>query len=247
MHLTIIGCGDAFGTGGRLQSAYLLDLGDRKVLLDCGATTQIGFNRIGFNANEIDTVLISHLHGDHFAGLIWMLLSALYVTKRKAPLKIVGPPTIAARFTAMAEALFPDVTKTPRAFDLEFIEISAGTPYVDADLHVTAFEVRHPSGAPSHALRIKAAQRTLAFSGDTEWVDTLVPCAANADLLLIECCAVDRPMKFHLNWRTIEQHLPQLSAKRIMLTHMNADMLAFAPSLKSDRILIAEDGLKVSL
>ena len=103
MDLTIIGCGDAFGTGGRLQSAYLLDIGQRKVLLDCGATTQIGFNRIRFNANEIDTVLISHLHGDHYAGLVWMLLSALYVTKRKVPLRVVGPPTIEARFTAMVD------------------------------------------------------------------------------------------------------------------------------------------------
>ena len=244
MHLTIIGCGDAFGTGGRLQSAYLLDIGQRKVLLDCGATTQIGFNRIGFNANEIDTVLISHLHGDHYAGLVWMLLSALYVTKRRVPLRVVGPPTIEARFTAMVEALFPDLSKTKRAFDLEFVEISVAKPYVDTDLNVTAFEVSHPSGAPSHALRITAAGRTLAFSGDTEWVDALVPCAADADLFLVECCAVDRPMKFHLNWRTIEQRLPQLSAKRIMLTHMNADMLGFAPSLKSDRILVAEDGLQ---
>ena len=93
----------------------------------------------------------------------------------------------------------------------------------------------------------QAADRTLAFSGDTEWVDALVPCAADADLFLVECCAVDRPMKFHLNWRTIGQRLPQLSAKRIMLTHMNADMLGFAPSLKSDRILVAEDGLQHQL
>ena len=47
------------------------------------------------------------LHGDHFAGLVWWLLHAHYVTQRTAPLTIAGPAGIAQRFAAAAEALFP--------------------------------------------------------------------------------------------------------------------------------------------
>ncbi len=247
MQLTVIGCGDAFGSGGRLQSAYLIEVAGRNVLLDCGASTMIGINNLGIDANAIDTVLISHLHGDHFSGLVWMTLSAQFASNRTTPLRVIGPPSIAHRYEAAAEILFPGMTRAKRVFDLEFVEITEAKPYADADLKVGAFEVRHPSGAPSHALRIAAGGRVLAFSGDTEWVDVLLDCAGGADLFLTECCSVDRPIKFHLDWRTIEQNLPRLTAGRIMLTHMSADMLDFAPSIRSPTILIAEDGLKLSI
>jgi ribonuclease BN (tRNA processing enzyme) len=245
MQLTVVGSGDAFGSGGRLQTCFLMETDRRKILLDCGATAQIGLNRLAFDANSIDTIVISHLHGDHFAGLIWVVLAAQYRLKRSTPLRVVGPPSVAQRYEAAAEILFPGMTKVRRAFDLTFAEVTAERPYADDELTVTAFEVSHPSGAPSYALRLEAGRRVLAFSGDTEWVEVLVNVAADADLFIAECCALDRRVKYHLNWRTIEQNLPRLSAKRIMLTHMNEDMLAAASGLASTRILIAEDGLRL--
>jgi ribonuclease BN (tRNA processing enzyme) len=167
--------------------------------------------------------------------------------KRTAPLRVIGPPTVAERYEAAAEILFPGMTKVRRAFALTFVEVTADRPYQDDDLAVTGFEVNHPSGATSHALRIESDGRILAFSGDTEWVEALVSVAAGADLFITECCALDRQVKYHLNWRTIEQNLPRLTAKRILLTHMNDDMLAAAPSVASARILIAEDGLQLTL
>ena len=247
LQFTVVGCGDAFGSAGRLQTTYLVESARRTFLIDCGATAQIGLNRLQFDANKIDTVLISHLHGDHYAGLIWMMLSAQLMSKRKTTLRVVGPPSISERYRIAAEALFPGMTTTKRAFEIEFVEVAVGKPYADADLMVEAFEVMHPSGAPSHALRIAVDSRIIAFSGDTEWVEALIPVAAGADLFVTECCAVERQAKFHLNWRTIERNLPQITAMRIMLTHMNPDMLAFAPSIASDRILIAEDGLIIAL
>jgi len=247
MQLIVVGSGDAFGTGGRLQTCFLLETDRRKILLDCGATAQIGLNRLEFDANSIDTIVISHLHGDHFAGLVWVVLSAQYLLKRRSALRVIGPPGIAQRYEAAAEILFPGMTKVNRAFELTFVEMGVGRPYADDGLAITAFEVRHPSGAPSHALRLEAGGRTVGFSGDTEWVEALVDVAAGADLYITECCALDRPVKYHLDWRTIEQHLPRLTAKRIMISHMNWDMLAFASGLKSERVLVAEDGMRITL
>lgn len=247
MQLTVVGSGDAFGSGGRLQTCFLLDAGPRRLLLDCGATAQIGLSRLGVDANSIDTIVVSHLHGDHFAGLVWVVLSAQYLLKRKSALRVIGPPGIAARYEAAAEILFPGMTKVDRRFELTFVEIGVTYPYADDDLAIRAFEVSHPSGAPSHGLRLSIGGKTIGFSGDTEWVEALVEIAAGADLFIVECCAVDRPVKFHLNWRTIEQNLPRLTARRLMISHMNPDMLAFAPGLKSERIVIAEDGLKLEL
>lgn len=247
MQFTVIGSGDAFGSGGRLQTCFMIEAVNRNLLLDCGATSQIGMNKLAIDANRLDTIVISHLHGDHFAGLVWVVLAAQYLLKRTTPLKVIGPPGIAARYEAAAEIFFPGMTQVKRAFELTFVEIGVDRPYADEDLAIRAFEVSHPSGAPSHALRLNLGGKTVGFSGDTEWVEALVEVAAGADLFITECCALDRPVRFHLNWRTIEQNLPRLTAKRLMLSHMNPDMLAAAPGLRSDRILMAEDGMRITL
>ena len=106
MKLTIVGCGDAFGSGGRLQTGYHVDLGsdggDHRFLIDCGATSIIGLNRCGIDPNGIATIFISHLHGDHFGGLVWWLLHTQHVAKRATPLVVVGPPGIEARTLSAA-------------------------------------------------------------------------------------------------------------------------------------------------
>ena len=82
MKLTVVGCGDAFGSGGRLQTCYQVDWTGGRFLIDCGATVLIGLNRLRLDPNTIETIFISHLHGDHYAGLVWWLIHAQHVGKR---------------------------------------------------------------------------------------------------------------------------------------------------------------------
>jgi ribonuclease BN (tRNA processing enzyme) len=243
--LSIAGSGDAFGSGGRLQTCYHVAAGDRAFLIDCGATALIGLNRLGLDPNGVSTIFISHLHGDHFAGLVWWLIHAQHVAKRKVPLTVVGPPTIEARFLAAAEALFPGSTRIERSFNLAFREISEGETVEVDGIAVRAREVSHPSGAPSHALRLVVDGRVIAFSGDTEWVDGLVPIAQGADLFIVECYGFDRSARYHMNWKIISDNLDRLGAKRVMLTHMSKDMLDNIGAVSDDRVILAEDGLGI--
>jgi len=247
MKLTVVGCGDAFGSGGRLQTCYHLDTGRERLLLDCGATSMIGLNRLGLEANAISTIVISHLHGDHFAGLVWWLLHAQHVAKRTLPLTIAGPTGIEGRFVAAAEALFAGSTKVPRRFELRFIEMTAGAPVKLAGAEITAYEVSHPSGAPSHALRLNFGAKTLAFTGDTEWVEPLVDCGRDSDLYIMECYAYDGPVRYHMSWETISANLGRIGARKVMLTHMNAGMLANRHKAAGPGIVLAEDGLVVEI
>lgn len=247
MKLTVIGCSDAFGSGGRLQTTFLLDHDGGRCLIDCGATAMLGLAREGIDPNSIDTIFISHLHGDHFAGLVWWLIHANHVAKRTTPLTVTGPEGIEARFAAAAEALFPGATTTPRHFELTFRTYSERQPMTVGAVTVTPFEVNHPSGAPPYALRLRMGGRTVAFSGDTEWVEALVDAAADADLYITECYAYEAPARFHMNWRTIEAALPRLTARRILLTHMGADMLANRHRINTPRVLLAEDGLTLDV
>lgn len=248
MKLTVVGCGDAFGSGGRLQTCYHVDTGSHQFLIDCGASALIGLNRLEIAANEIGTIFISHLHGDHFGGLVWWLLHAQHIAKRQTPLTIVGPVTIEARFKAAAEALFPGSTGVPLRYEMTFREYAVEVPMTVGPVTVTPFEVRHPSGAPPYALRFEVAGKTLSFTGDTEWVEALVPAGREADLYIMECYAPDGPTRYHMSWKTIEQNLPRIGARRVLLTHMNAAMLAAAPGMPERRdIILAEDGLTLRI
>ena len=178
MRLTIIGCGDAFGAGGQLQTSFHVRSGNSTFLIDCGVTTLIGMHRLGLEPNEIDMVCVSHLHGDHFGGLPWLLIDAQYASKRTRPLIVTGPKGIAERFHTAAEALYPNITKCPCAFGFEFIEYEEQVPLALNGVTITPFEVKHPSGAPPYALRFGLEGKVLSFTGDTGWTESLVPCRA---------------------------------------------------------------------
>lgn len=247
MKLTVVGCGDAFGSGGRLQTCYHVDTGSERFLIDCGTTAILGLNRLGIDANGIGTILVSHLHGDHFGGLVWWLLHAQHVVKRTAPLTIAGPVGIEARFIAAAEALFPGSTGVQRRYELTFREYEAEKPQTIGPVVVTPFEVKHASGAPPYALRMECKGRTIAFSGDTEWVESLVPAGRGADLYLMECYAFEGDTRYHLSWSTIRQHLPRIGARHVLLTHMSAGMLDRMGEVNAPGVSLASDGLVVEL
>jgi len=247
VRLIVVGCGDAFGSGGRLQTCYHVEAAGTRFLIDCGATALIGLTRLGIDPNAIPSIFISHLHGDHYAGLVWWLLHAQHVAKRTAPLTVVGPPGIEARFTATCEVLFPGSSVVRRRFDLKFAEITRKRPLQVGPVRATAFEVSHPSGAPSHALRLETEGKVLSFTGDTEWVESLVPAGLAADLYIMECYWFEGAPSYHMSWKTIEANLDRIGARRVLLTHMSERMLARSSEIADARVALAKDGLVIEL
>jgi ribonuclease BN (tRNA processing enzyme) len=247
MRLTIIGCGDAFGAGGRLHTSFQVRASAMNFLIDCGVTSLIGMRRLGLQPNDIDTVFVSHLHGDHFGGLPWFLVDALYVSNRTKPLVVTGPKGIAARFETAAEALYPDITKVARSFELSFVEYAERQPLSVGGVTVTPYAVKHPSGAPPYALRFEIDGKVLAFTGDTGWVEVLCEVACDADLFISECFQYDLRLPIHLDYATIDANYARLGAKRVLLTHMGEAMLANAGNVDASRYLLAEDGMILDL
>lgn len=247
MQLTVIGCGDAFGAGSRLQTSFHVRTGASTFLIDCGATSLIGMRRLGINPNDVNTVFVTHLHGDHFGGLPWLLIDAKYVSNRSQPLLVAGPKGIEDRFIALAEALYPNSTRAERGFELVFVEYEEQTPLETAGVTVTPFEVHHPSGAPPYALRFDVGGKVVSFSGDTGWVDVLCDVARDADLFISECFQYDVTLPIHLDYKTIDNNYGRLGAKRVLLTHMGQEMLAESVKVDRARYMIAEDGMTIEL
>lgn len=247
MQISVIGCGDAFGAGGRLQTSFYVRSRCSRFLIDCGATTLVGMGRLGISPNDVDTVFVTHLHGDHFGGLPWLLIDAKYVSHRTRPLVVAGPKGIAARFVALAEALYPNSSRAARDFDLVFVEYEEGRPLEIQGVTVTPFEVHHPSGAPPYALRFDADGRVVAFTGDTGWVEKLLDVARDADLYITECFQYDETLPVHLDYKTIDANYDKLGAKQVLLTHLGEGMIAELEKVDTSRYIISEDGMILDL
>jgi ribonuclease BN (tRNA processing enzyme) len=242
--LRFLGSGDAFGSGGRLQTCLQLS-GDPAgpLLVDCGASSLIAMKRAGVDPGQIQWVVVSHLHGDHFAGLPFMVLDGQF-SRRALPLVVAGPPGVAARVTAAMDVLFPGSSAAQRRFPLEFLELSDRRPTAVGPATVVPFAVVHPSGAPAFALRVEYGGKIVAYSGDTQWTDALLEAADGADLFVCEAYFFDRPVKYHLDYLTLTAHRARLACRRLILTHLGDQMLQSLPKVDAD---IAHDGLEVVL
>ena len=195
------------------------------LLVDCGATSLTALNAQGLEPNDVAAVMVTHLHGDHFGGLPFLILDGQF-RRRTEPLLVAGPPGIAARLAGAMEILFPGSSDVARRFDVRVTELATdGTPAAVGDAMVSGFEVDHASGAPPLALRIELGGATFAYSGDTAWTPVLADVARGADLLAIEAYTYDRPVRYHLDYATLRSHLRELAARRIVLTHMSGSML----------------------
>ena len=240
MQLRFVGCGDAFGSGGRFNTCFHVTGEKVNFLIDCGASSLPALKRLDIVRDEIDLILITHFHGDHFAGLPFFLLDAQF-SRRTRPLVVAGPQGIETRLREVMEVLFEHSSVTKQRFELSVVALAPEQTTSFGAVTVTPYPVVHgESGGPFLGYRIAAEGRVLAYSADTEWTVALIPLAHGADLFIAEAYMYERVVKNHLSLKTLEQHLPDIGAKRLVLTHMSDDMLSRLGDVEH---LAAEDGM----
>ncbi|XWN31655.1 MAG: MBL fold metallo-hydrolase [Devosia sp.] len=245
MELRFVGCGDAFGSGGRLNTCFHLTGDHTNALIDCGASSLVGLKRAEVDCNAIRAILITHFHADHFAGLPFFILNAQLITRRTMPLIIAGPPGINERLPLVMEATFAGSSQIKRDFQIDVVELAPGEEADIAGLAVTPFAVQHGKvGGPFYGYRVEAEGRVVAYTGDTEWTDALVPLGHEADLLIAEAYTRKKRVPWHLDLATLEEHLPEIRPKRLILTHMSEDMLSHRGEVPYQT---AEDGLVANI
>lgn len=242
--LVFLGCGDAFGSGGRLNTCFHVDAGSTRFLIDCGASSLVALHRHGLTTDDIDAILVTHFHGDHYGGLPFLFLEAAMRRKRERPLTVVTPQDGPARTRKLMEQLYPGTSPAMDALDLRFRCYDSYQTIDLGALNVTAYPVTHSDQARSHGLRIEVEDRVIGFSGDTTWTDELGNIADGAHLMICECNFFETKTPTHLDYRTLEERLPELKAKRIILNHLGDEMLE---NLDRVTLTCAEDGMEVEV
>ncbi len=244
MQVRFVGSGDAFGSGGRAQTCIAVTAPGARVLVDCGATSLTALKAQGLDPGTVTAVVVSHLHGDHFGGIPFLVLDGQF-SRRTATLTVAGPPGTEQRLHRAMETLYPGSTRVERRFALEVVELRPdGTPHVADGWTVRGWEVDHASGAPPLGLSLEMAGRTFAYTGDTAWTPALRDVARGADLLAAEAYTFERRVRFHLAHADLVEHAGELEAQRTILTHMSPDMLARLGQSSYDT---ATDGLVLDL
>jgi len=156
--LTVLGCSSATPTSERNPTAQLLNHGENLFLIDCGEGTQVSLRRMHIHFQRIKHIFISHLHGDHFYGLIG-LVSSMHLLGRTKPLHIYGPPTLKEILDLQLLA-----SQTTLLYPLEFHATQAETPEVifeDRQITVSSFPMLHRIPTTGFLFREKPYERRL--------------------------------------------------------------------------------------
>jgi ribonuclease BN (tRNA processing enzyme) len=246
VHLTFLGTGDAFASHGRFQSGYFIEADGCHILMEAGPTVLCAMKRMGVAPADIDIILISHLHGDHFGGLPFLILEYLWESPRGKPLKIAGPRHLEERTWKLFNTMFPfssgDVERVKR--NLQFVELEPAHKSRFGKVEIDSLRVPHMKRDLCLALKIKVGGKTIAFSGDTGWVDELISFAGGADLFLCECTYFENQLGVHLSYPLLESKRQNFDVKRMMLTHIGREVLERSSQLKME---LAADGMKVEV
>ncbi len=242
--VVLIGTSDAFGAGGRRQSAYLVRAPNGTALLDCGQTTGTGLAAMGIPRDEVDLIVVSHFHADHFGGIPGFLLAAQYQDDRTRPVRIAGPANIEARVRDVARALGHPIEEHEWSFPIHFQELPPGIEHELGPIRARTFQTHHSPDACPHGLVVTAGSQQIAYSGDTGWFDELPAEIAGADLFLCECTQVMRGYEYHLSLEEMAESRDEFDCGRLLLTHLGEDMRSLRDYSGFD---VADDGQVIKL
>jgi ribonuclease BN (tRNA processing enzyme) len=237
LELAILGSGAAFSDTG-FNAGYLVDSG---LLLDCGAPVAGLLPRMGRSVADLETVVISHLHGDHVLNLPILIATRLVQHPGLPPLRVVGPRGTREHLAELGRLSFGPFWDCLLASNQPAVEEweDGRTGPVGA-YQLQAYEVEHSEHLHCLAFRVERQGISLGYSGDTTYCDGIRRLAASVQNLLCECTGWSAPAPIHLWREEVEELMRQAPNARFILTHLGERRPV-------PGALLASDGLRLKL
>lgn len=240
--IRFLGSGNAFADGGRSNACVHVAAPGVSLLLDCGGSALPAIKQ-WLDPKTITACAITHLHGDHFGGLPYLLMEQ-HFGGRTAPFAIGGPRELRDRLERAGSALFTDFYgPTPLGYPLRYLTLGA-KPQELGGAEVSALPVVHVPEADPHGLRVRVAGKVIAYSGDATWSAELVELARGADLFICEATSFSTPHPVHVTYRELMEHRSELDCGEMILTHLGEETIAH---LSEVELPYATDGMTLEL
>lgn len=254
MKLTVLGSGTSVPHPRRTGSAYWLETSGGSLLLDCSGPAGSRMAATGVDWPNLGAIWISHFHLDHIGGLAPFLAGTKHAQEmkgRQKPLRIFGPIGLAKLVARLSDA--NDYRLVEQPFPIDIIEVESLEPFeIVTAVQAVAMKTLHT--AESHAIHIRDGSKSLVYTSDTAFDETLATFANRVDLLLIECSFVrDKPVEKHLELAEVMHIVRRARPKCAVLTHLYPewDNVKFQDEVRrfdsATEILQASDGMTVEV
>lgn len=166
---------------------------DDDYMIEAGDGALKNLNAYGTNLNAIKRVMISHLHSDHFIGMVHILFDMMNVRNRTEPLEIIGPKNVEKALRGLMELCeLPVANDKTRGYELQFKELGDFENFDD----IQTVKGEHPSEA--HAYKITRGNKSVFYNGESSFTNEVVELAKGADLF-ISTLVVTEPHSFHIS------------------------------------------------
>lgn len=241
VEVRFLGTGSASAPNGRSHTCILVSAPGTTILLDCGSSAVPAITR-SVDPGAVDAILVTHLHGDHFGAIPFVLLQQKF-SGRTRPLVIAGPRRLEQRLRDLALALYSDFYDEPLPYPTPFVAFDDGAANI-AGAHVTPLSVVHLPGSDPWGVRLRVGGKLIAFSGDAEWSGAIPRLADGADLFISEATTYERRWRGHLSAKELKARRAELRCKRLVLTHLGPEAVAHRAEIALE---VAEDGMAIAL
>jgi len=220
MRLTVVGMSGSYPGPDSPASCYLVEAEHEgstfRLVVDLG-NGALGPLQRYLALDDIDTVLLSHLHADHCLDMCGLYVVRRYYNSGDAPpIPVYGPAGTGPRLARAYD--LPEVPGMSGEFEFHTYPEA---PFEVGPFTVTATRVVHPVAA--YGLRIVTAGKVLAYSGDSGACEPLVELARDADVFVCEASFLEgqeNPPGLHLTGREAAEHATRAGAARLVLTHV---------------------------
>lgn len=255
MKLIILGSGSTIPHPTRSSSAYWLETSGGTILLDCSAPAPLRMAQEKLDWPNLDAIWISHFHLDHCGGVAPFLAGTKHaeaMKKREKPLRIFGAKGLKKLIDGFSQVNNYRLLEQP--FPVEVVEIEELEKF-EIVPGVEAVAMKTPHTGESHAIHIlDTDEKTLVYSADTGFSESVAAFASKVDLFILECTYVrDKPVKKHLELAEAIFLIRKAAPNRAMLTHFypvwdevdfEREIAKFDPSRE---VIEAMDGLKLKI
>lgn len=253
MKITVLGSGTAALRLNRNMSSYLSEIDNKKILFDSGPGTIRQLLRLKVNLLDIDHIFYTHLHNDHINDLPAIIFSNNYGNLRKKELNLYGP----IKFKKYYKILMKKILKIEKLYysinvkNMKNNTIATIPLNNKKNLIIKSKKSKHTDSSVS--IRIEYKNKSIVYSGDTDYSDNIINLSNNADLLILECSFPDHKKIYgHLTPSLCGKIASKAKVKRLVLTHFypECDKVDIKKQCKKEfkgNITVAKDFLKIKV